>query len=117
MKNKRKIGAAYERLAADYLQKHGYEIVTFNYRIRMGEIDIIAKEGEYLCFVEVKYRSDDRSGSGLCAVDVRKQKTIIRVAQYYMMQHDLNEWTPCRFDVVSIDGEEITLIQNAFQVC
>ena len=115
--NKRQIGTAYEQLAAAYLMEQGYEIVTLNYRIRTGEIDIIAKDGEYLCFVEVKYRSDDRAGSGLYAVDIRKQRNIIRVAQYYMMQYGLDEWTPCRFDVVSIDGEEITLIQNAFQVC
>ena len=115
--NKRQIRTAYEQLAAAYLMEQGYEIVTLNYRIRTGEIDIVAKDGEYLCFVEVKYRSDDRAGSGLCAVNIRKQTTIIRVAQYYMMQHGLDEWTPCRFDVVSIDGEEITLIQNAFQLC
>ena len=115
--NKRQIGTAYEQLAAAYLMEQGYEIVTLNYRIRTGEIDIVAKDGEYLCFVEVKYRSDDRAGSGLCPVNIRKQRTIIRVAQYYMMQHGLDEWTPCRFDVVSIDGEEITLIQNAFQLC
>ena len=115
--NKRQIGTAYEQLAAAYLMEQGYEIVTLNYRIRTGEIDIIAKDGEYLCFVEVKYRANGSLGSGLQAVDVRKQRTIIRVARYYMMQHGLDEWTPCRFDVVSIDGKEITLIQNAFQVC
>lgn len=115
--NKRQIGTAYEQLAVNYLKEQEYEIVTCNYRNRTGEIDIIAKDGEYLCFVEVKYRSDDRAGSGLYAVDIRKQRNIIRVAQYYMMQHGLDEWTPCRFDVVSIDGEDITLLQNAFQVC
>ena len=115
--NKRALGSEKERAAAVFLEQQGYRILQMNYRCRIGEVDLVARHGEYLVFVEVKYRSDDRAVSGLCAVDVRKQRTIIRVAQYYMMQHGLDEWTPCRFDVVSIDGEEITLIQNAFQVC
>ena len=115
--NKRQVGTQYESMAVQYLTEAGYHILERNFRCRTGEIDIIAKDGEYHCFVEVKYRANGSFGSGLQAVDVRKQRTIIRVAQYYMMQHGLDEWTPCRFDVVSIDGEEITLIQNAFQVC
>lgn len=114
--NRRQIGTAYERVAAEYLEGLGYEILEYNYRNRIGEIDLIAKDEEYLCFVEVKYRSDGSCGTGLEAVNYRKQKNIIRVAQFYLMKQGLSEWTPCRFDVVSIDGEDITLVKNAFEV-
>lgn len=114
--NRRQLGAAYEGVAAKYLQGLGYEILAYNYRNRIGEIDLIAKDEEYLCFIEVKYRSDGSCGTGLEAVNYRKQKNIIRVAQFYLMKQGLSEWTPCRFDVVSIDGDSITLIKNAFEV-
>lgn len=114
--NKRRIGTDYERKAAEYLNQHGYDILECNFRCRQGEIDIIARDGEYICFVEVKYRASDARGAAVCAVNYSKQQKIIRVARYYMMLHGLDEWTPCRFDVVAIDGEDITLYKNAFQV-
>ena len=78
-------------------------------------IDIIAKEAEYLCFIEVKYRRDRQCGDPLEAVDYRKQKNIVQTALYYMMKNGLNEWTPCRFDVVSVCGGQVRIIKNAFE--
>ena len=72
--NKRQLGTVYEQKAAAYLQQQGYEILECNFRCRLGEIDIIAREGGYLCFVEVKYRSGDGYGSPLEAVGVYKQR-------------------------------------------
>ena len=112
--NKRQIGADYERLAGKYIKEQGYEILEYNFRCRMGEIDIVAKDGAYLVFVEVKYRSNRRTGNSLEAVDVKKQRIISKVASYYCLTHGCDEGTPCRFDVVAIDGEEYTLIRNAF---
>ena len=60
--NRRKEGAYYENLVAEYLKTQGYEILEKNYRCRIGEIDLIAKEGETLVFVEVKYRRNDKMG-------------------------------------------------------
>ena len=60
--NKRRTGTEYERRAGAYLEERGYEILEYNFRCRMGEIDIIARDGEYLVFCEVKYRLDARSG-------------------------------------------------------
>ena len=65
--------------------------------------------------MEVKYRSNQNAGMGLEAVDARKQRTIVQVAKYYLLKHGLHEWTPCRFDVVSVDGEALTLLKNAFE--
>jgi putative endonuclease len=112
--NRRKIGADYESRAAAYLQAQGYEIVARNFRCRTGEIDIIAREEEYLCFVEVKYRAGAGSGSPLEAVNAHKRRKILGVAKYYLMLHDLPIDTACRMDVVAIEGAEITLLRNAF---
>lgn len=113
--NKRAVGTTYEKLAGNYLEQHGYEILEYNFRCRMGEIDIIARDGEYLVFVEVKYRSSSRTGSPLEAVDTRKQRIISKVASYYCLTHGCGEGQPCRFDVVAIKSEEYTLIKNAFE--
>ena len=113
--NKRAVGTAYEKLAGEYLIKQGYEVLEYNFRCRMGEIDLVAKDREYLVFVEVKYRSSGRTGSPLEAVDARKQRIISKVASYYCLTHGYGEGKACRFDVVAIKGEEYTLIKNAFE--
>ena len=88
------MGTAYEKLAGAYLEQQGYAILEYNYRCRMGEIDIVARQGGYLVFVEVKYRS--------------------KVASYYCLTHGYGTFTPCRFDVAAVLGEQIKVIQNAF---
>ena len=118
-KNKRQTGAYYEQAAGRYLEQLGYEILEYNYRCRSGEIDIIAKDGAYVVFCEVKYRADSRKGDPLEAVDTRKQNVIFRCAMYYLAEHHLND-VPCRFDVIGIQGKdgmkgaEVTYIKNAF---
>lgn len=112
--NKREVGSKYESIAADYLIKQGYQILEQNFTTRMGEIDLIAKDDEYLVFVEVKYRSSIRNGTPEEAITYYKKRQITNVARYYMMKHNLSEYTPCRFDVVVILQDEIKLVQNAF---
>lgn len=112
--NKRSLGSEKENMAAEFLEKQGYRILEKNFRCRQGEIDIIANEGRYLVFVEVKYRADSRSGEPEEAVDAGKQYTIRRVALYYLYRNQLSETTPCRFDVVGIKGEKIRVTRNAF---
>jgi len=112
--NKRQIGSDYEKQAVEYLKEKGFCILEMNYRNRSGEIDIIAKDGEYICFVEVKYRTTSDFGSPLEAVNYKKQQQIRKVALYYLMRQGLSEWTPCRFDVIAFEGDEITYIENAF---
>lgn len=111
--NKREKGTCYEIIAAEYLRAKGYEIICSNYRCRIGEIDLIAKDKDYLVFVEVKYRKDDRMGSPLDAVDYRKQQKIIKVSQVFLLENHIDD-VPIRYDVVGILGEDITLIKNAF---
>lgn len=111
----RSVGARYEEIAADYLRSQGYHILEKNCRCRSGEVDLVAREGEYLCFVEVKFRSSGFSGRAAEAVGRHKQKSICRVVQWYLMRHGIGDLTPCRFDVVAIDGSKIALIRNAFE--
>lgn len=114
--NRRKTGSRYETAAADYLEERGYRVLERNYRCRAGEIDLIAMHGEYLVFIEVKYRSDGRAGYGPESVDRRKQLRIIRAASWYLAEKHIGPEQPCRFDVVSFLGDEAALIQDAFQV-
>lgn len=76
-----------------------------NFRCRNGEIDLIARDGRYLVFIEVKYRKDRRSGSSFAAVGKQKQRTILKVALFYLIRKGFQDDIPCRFDVVGIDGE------------
>lgn len=112
--NKRKVGANGERIAGVFLEKQGYQILQYNFRCRSGEIDLIAREGGYLVFIEVKYRKDGALGTALEAVDVRKQRKICRTACMFLLGHPSYWEFPSRFDVVAIQGEEISLIKNAF---
>ncbi len=112
--NRRETGKNYEEKAASFLQQQGYVILEKNYRDRFGEVDIVAREGRYLVFVEVKYRKDTDSGYPEEAVSARKQGRIRHTASWYLYSHGCAEETPCRFDVVSIVGEEILLFRDVF---
>ena len=102
-------------MAADYLEKQGMRILERNFRRgRNGEIDIIGRDGKYLVFVEVKYRSGDEKGNSAEAVTTAKQRTICRVADYYRYLHHYGEDTWVRYDVVAIQGEALHWIPNAF---
>ena len=113
--NRRKEGAYYENLVAEYLKTQGYEILEKNYRCRIGEIDLIAKEGETLVFVEVKYRRNDKMGDPKEAVDQKKQKKISMTASYYLMRECGRMDIPCRFDVAAVLGDQIEVVKNAIE--
>lgn len=119
--SRQSLGQNGEKIAADFLQGRGYTILVRNYRRRTGEIDIIAREGEMLVFIEVKTRSGKAYGSPAAAITPRKQRQISRTAQYYLAEQDLFD-TPARFDVVTVvignDQQlEIELIAEAFDLC
>lgn len=104
-----------EQKAAEYLKQQGYRILQRNFYSRYGEIDIIAREGRYLVFIEVKYRTNTSHGSPQEAVSRKKQRTICKVANYYCLTHGIPEDTPCRFDVVAILEDDIILLRDAFE--
>lgn len=112
--NRRAKGSCYERQAGRYLEDKGYRILQYNYRCRIGEIDIVAQDGQTLVFCEVKYRGTLHYGSPLSAVGRQKQRTIARCAGYYLMENRIGE-CPCRFDVIGISPEEVRHVENAFE--
>lgn len=113
--NKRKVGHRWEVHAAAFLNAQGYKILELNFNCKFGEIDIIAKDGNYLVFCEVKYRKTVEAGLPEEAVTTYKQKKIISSALFYMSSHHFSYETEVRFDVVSILGSEISVIKNAFE--
>ena len=102
-----------ESIATLYLKKKHYKILEKNYRTRNGEIDIIAKIGDTVVFVEVKKRNSDVTGRPEEYVTPLKRKKIIMCAKKYIFDNEIDD-KKMRFDVISILGEEITHIVNAF---
>jgi len=114
---KRKKGALGENVAVSFLQQNGYTILEKNFYYNHGEIDIVAKDGNVLVFVEVKSRHSDKFGEPEESVTPKKQEIIRRTAEGYVSSKNLEE-TECRFDVVSImmkDGKaECKLLKDCF---
>ena len=111
------LGKTGEDLACHELERRGYAIVARRYRVRGGELDIVARDGPTLVFIEVKARRARRFGEAVEAVTALKRRRIVQLAMHYMMRNHLAD-CPCRFDVVSIDFETgrpvIDVFQNAF---
>ena len=97
-------GAWGEEVAVQFLQKKGYRIIARNFRIRQGELDIIASKGKFLAFVEVKTRKNDRFGAAREYITPAKQRRLIQTAEYWCMKYP-TELQP-RFDAVEVYGEE-----------
>jgi putative endonuclease len=104
-----------EDIALNYLINNNANILETNYRIKSGEIDIIAKIDEEIVFIEVKSRSDIKFGYPSEAVDNKKIRKIINTAKYYILKHNLNNIS-IRFDVIEIylKDKKINHIVNAF---
>jgi putative endonuclease len=107
-------GAAAERDAARFLERQGLAIVASNYRTRFGEIDLVAREGATLVFVEVRLRSSDRFGGGAESVGEAKRRRIVSAALQYLAR--VRPEPPCRFDVVTLDSGEPEWLRGAFDV-
>ncbi len=111
------LGKYGEDLACRELERRGYVILARRFRVRSGELDIVARDGSTIVFVEVKARRGRRFGEAAEAVTPMKQVRLVRLASEYLMRHQLADCA-CRFDVVSIhfDGgaADIQVIQNAF---
>jgi putative endonuclease len=106
-------GGAAEEAAARLLERNGLVVVARNYRTRQGEIDLIARDGATLVFVEVRMRSSERFGGGAESIGWRKRSRIAAAARHYLMR--LRREPPCRFDVVTLDGGIPVWIRGAFE--
>lgn len=103
-----------EQQAAAYLIEKGYTILERNYYAGHKEIDLVALEGGYLVFVEVKYRKNEKMGRPEEQITWKKMENLREAAKKYIYNKRLPQDTPCRFDVVCMLDAEISLIQNAF---
>lgn len=110
----RRKGSFYEEKAAEVLEQKGYRILDRNFCCRGGELDIVAMDGDVLCFVEVKYRKDLRGGYPQEAVTAAKQKHLYRAAAAWLAAHRRAPGVKCRFDVVGLTDDQFWLIRNAF---
>ncbi len=95
------LGRAGEAAARDYLARRGVRIVAENYACAAGEIDLVGREGDTLVFIEVKTRTSRAFGSPQLAVHWRKQRQIVKAAQWFLTEQRLSD-TACRFDVLAI---------------
>ena len=113
--SKKEIGDKGEELAVRHLKRQGYKILERNFSVpKIGEIDIVAADGEYLCFVEVRFRNYTGFGTPAQTVTTEKQRRIVRTAQHYITQRK-QENRYIRFDVVEVYGNgKINLIKDAF---
>ena len=107
-------GAAAEALAADFLRSQGLAIMGRNYRCRFGEIDIIARDGDTLVFIEVRRRRTDAFGGAASSITRAKRARLLAAARLYLAQ--LRAMPPCRFDAILIHGEpaQVEWLRNAF---
>jgi putative endonuclease len=117
-RKRQSLGRRGEDLACRFLEEKGYHIIARNYRTRTGEVDIIARDGAALVFVEVKTRGSKRFGHPFEAVTFRKRQQLTRVALEYISRNAHYD-QEARFDVVGIiteGGDKIELIRNAFDI-
>jgi putative endonuclease len=112
------LGKLGEDLACAELSRRGYAILARRYRTRFGEIDIVARDGATVVFIEVKTRDGDRFGAGAEAVTGWKRRRVANMAVDYLARHRLHQ-SPCRFDVVAVDVStrppQVELYTNAFE--
>ncbi len=98
------VGAHFEQLALEHLERAGLKLVERNFRTRFGELDLILRDGSTLVFAEVRYRRDARFGGGAASVGAAKRARLARAAQGFLQAHPRLAALPCRFDVVAFDG-------------
>ncbi len=111
--NKREVGSQKENLAISYLKNKGYKIIKQNFYTKFGEIDVIAKDGNTLVFIEVRSRSYDNLGLPEESINKAKQKKIIKTAKIFLNSFNI-DYNEIRFDVIAILNENINHIENAF---
>jgi putative endonuclease len=115
MKHNQRIGKWGEDIAAEYLAQLPAEIVARNARTPYGEIDIIARQGDIMLFVEVKTRTSDKMGMPEDSITARKRQHMLSAGEHYAMEHEIDHW---QIDVISIEGKpgmkpKITYFENA----
>jgi putative endonuclease len=100
----RAVGAQWEDLALDHLQRAGLQLLTRNFTCRLGELDLVMRERDCIVFVEVRYRGSNQRGDGAASVGAAKRTKLVRAAEVCLQAHPQWAASPCRFDVVACSG-------------
>jgi putative endonuclease len=114
LSRKQEQGRAWEDAALAYLEGRGLVLVEANFQCKLGEIDLILRDGASLVFVEVRQRAAGAPVSAAASITPAKIRRIVRAAQFYLLQFP--RLPPCRIDVIAIDGNHIEWIRNAIEV-
>ena len=112
-------GRAAEQQALEHLLRQGLQLLARNWLCKRGELDLVMLDGDTVVFVEVRYRLHAGWGGALESIDPRKQAKLIMAAQYFLQQEPRWAQSPCRFDVVALEGAatrstRLNWIRNAF---
>lgn len=112
-------GRVWESRAAAHLEQHGLTILARGYRCRLGELDIVCRDGAALVIVEVRARGSNAFCSAVDSVDVHKRRRIVQATRHLLMRNGAWQAAPIRFDVVAFDGIDtqeprLNWIKNAF---
>ena len=113
LSQKQEQGKTWEDAAQAYLQRHGLVPIEANFRCKLGEIDLIMRDGEALVFVEVRQRAAGSQVSAAASISPAKIRRLVRAAQVYLQR--FSRLPPCRFDVVAIDGGQFEWLRNAIE--
>lgn len=111
------LGGKGELIVEQLLKQKGYQILEKNYQTKVGEADLIAKNGKLLVFVEVKTRTSSEFGRPAEAVGIQKRRRYVKLAEFYLLIHPELRESFVRFDVAEVfgsDGERVNYIENAF---
>lgn len=112
---RQRAGQAAEQRALDYLTARGMRLLERNYRVRLGELDLVMADGDELVFVEVRQRAGDAYGGAAASVTPAKQSRVRRAAQAFLAERcGPRRWPAMRFDVVAIEGDRLRWIRGAF---
>ena len=114
MSSKQRQGQLGEQRALTYLKAQGLTLVEANFSCKLGEIDLILRDGENLVFVEVRERADKSHGGAAASITPAKIGRIVRAAELYLQR--FARPPPCRIDVVAIDGDSLEWLRDAVQV-
>jgi putative endonuclease len=114
LSRKQEQGREWEEAALTYLQGHGLVLVEANFRCKLGEIDLILRDGATLVFVEVRQRAAGAQVGAAASIGPAKIRRILRAAQFYLQR--FTRMPPCRIDVVAIDGRRLEWLKNAIEV-
>jgi len=116
----RSMGRWAERMAGRHLEGRGLTCLARNYQCRHGEIDLVLSDGQYIVFVEVRYRKNSLFGGAAASIDRGKQKRILATAQHYLQKYPAHADKPCRCDAMlvsgTLDSYSIDWIQGAFSL-